>query len=76
MGKTITARVRPDGTLVEVLDDGTERPFPDDELPMREMTEEEIHAAAMSNPHARPMTAEHGIRGKCPFFAAKCFFFT
>jgi len=56
---TITiARRRPDGTLVEVLEDGTERPFPDDDLPMREMTEEEVHAAAMSDPDARPMTEE------------------
>src|SRR5436853_1695898 len=59
MSKTTTiARRRPDGTLVEVLDDGTERPFPDDDLPMREMTEEEIHAAAMSDPDALPMTEE------------------
>ncbi len=59
MSKTTTiARRRPDGTLVEVLDDGTERPFPDDDLPMREMTEAEIHAAAMSDPDARPMTKE------------------
>ena len=52
------AKRRPDGTLVKILDDGTERPFPDDDLPMREMTEEEIHAAAMSDPDARPMTEE------------------
>jgi putative transcriptional regulator len=59
MSKTTTiARRRPDGTLVEVLDDGTERPFPDDDLPMPEMTEEEVHAAAMSDPDARPMTKE------------------
>src|SRR5258708_960151 len=54
--KTITARMRRDGTVVEVLEDGTERPFPD--TPMREMTEEEIHAAAMSDPDALPMTEE------------------
>ncbi len=73
---TITiARTRPDGAVVEVLDDGTERPFPPPP-PMPEMTDEEVHAAAMSDPDARPMPAEHGIRGKCPFFASKCFFFT
>ncbi|MEH1778765.1 MAG: helix-turn-helix domain-containing protein [Nostoc sp.] len=43
-----------DGTAVEVLPDGSERPFP--EQPMRPMTEEEIHAAAISDPDARPMT--------------------
>src|SRR5260370_33264840 len=54
---TIIARRLPDGTVVEVLDDGTERPFPE-RPPMREMTEEEIHAAAMSDPDALPMTEE------------------
>jgi putative transcriptional regulator len=51
---TITARMYKDGTVVEVLSDGSERPFP--EQPMRQMTEEEIHAAAVSDPDARPMT--------------------
>lgn len=50
----ITARMHKDGTAVEVLPDGSERPFP--EQPMRPMTEEEIHAAAISDPNARPMT--------------------
>jgi putative transcriptional regulator len=53
---TITARIRPDGTVVEVLRDGTERPFPP--TPMRPMTEEEIVAAAAADPDARPMTVE------------------
>lgn len=52
------AKRRPDGTLVEILDDGTERPFPNDDLPMRLMSDEEVHAAAMSDPDARPMTEE------------------
>ncbi len=52
--RTITARMHKDGTVVEVLPDGSERPFP--EQPMRPMTEEEIHAAALSDPDARPMT--------------------
>lgn len=51
---TITARMHKDGTVVEVLPDGSERPFP--EQPMRPMTEEEIHAAALSDPDALPMT--------------------
>jgi putative transcriptional regulator len=57
MRKTsITARMRPDGTVVEVLEDGSERPFPD--TPMRAMTPEEIEAAARNDPDARPMTPE------------------
>jgi putative transcriptional regulator len=48
--------MRADGTVVEVLDDGTERPFPD--TPMRPMTEAEIEAAAAADPDARPMTPE------------------
>lgn len=52
--RTITARMHKDGTVVEVLPDGSERLFP--EQPMRPMTEEEIHAAALSDPDARPMT--------------------
>jgi putative transcriptional regulator len=50
----ITARMHKDGTVVEVLPDGSESPFPIE--PMRHMTEEEIHAAAASDPDARPMT--------------------
>lgn len=50
----ITARMHKDGTVVEVLPDGSERPFP--EQPMRPMTEEEIHEAALSDPDALPMT--------------------
>jgi len=61
---TIIARMRPDGTVVEVLDDGTERPFPE-RPPMREMTEEEIHAAAMSDPDALPMTEEEFRNARC-----------
>jgi putative transcriptional regulator len=53
---TITARTRPDGTVVEILEDGTERPFP--KTPMRPMTEAEIEAAAAADPDARPMTPD------------------
>lgn len=51
---TITAKMRPDGTVVEVLEDGCERPFPD--APMRPMTDAEIEAAGRADPDARPMT--------------------
>ena len=50
----ITAKMHKDGTVVEVLPDGSERPFP--EQPMRPMTEEEIQVAALSDPDALPMT--------------------
>ncbi len=52
---TITAKLRSDGRVVEVLKDGSEREFP--AVPMRLMTEEEIVAAA-ADPDARPMTPE------------------
>jgi putative transcriptional regulator len=53
---TITARMRSDGTVVEVLQDGSERPFP--AIPMRPMTETEIRTAAAGDPDTRPMTPE------------------
>jgi putative transcriptional regulator len=57
MSKTITtAKIRPDGTIVEILDDGTELPLP--KTRMRPMTEVEVAAAAAADPDARPMTPE------------------
>jgi putative transcriptional regulator len=53
---TTIAKTRSDGTVVEVLDDGRERPFPDQ--PARAMTDAEISAAAAADPAARPMTPE------------------
>jgi len=53
---TTTAKIRPDGTVTEVLSDDSERPFAD--RPLRAMTEAEIEAAAAADPDARPMTAE------------------
>jgi putative transcriptional regulator len=50
----IAARMHKDGTVVEVLPDGSFIPFPEED--MRQMTEEEIHAAANNDPDARPMT--------------------
>ena len=54
--KSTIARIRSDGTVVEVLENGEERPLP--EIPMRPMTEEEIKAAAEADPDARPMSTE------------------
>lgn len=51
---TTTAKMHADGTVVEVLEDGRERPFAD--TPMRPMTDAEIEAAAQADPDARPMT--------------------
>jgi putative transcriptional regulator len=59
---TIIARKRPDGTLVEVLSDGSERPLP--KKPMRPMTDEEVEAAALSDPDAQPLTEEDFARMK------------
>jgi putative transcriptional regulator len=54
--KTTIAKIRSDGTVVEVLDKGVERPFPD--TLMLPMTEAEIEAVAAADSDARPMTAE------------------
>jgi putative transcriptional regulator len=57
MSKTTTiAKIRADGTVVKVLEDGNEQPLP--ATPMRPMTEAEIHAAATADPDARPMTPD------------------
>jgi putative transcriptional regulator len=57
MSKTTTsAKLRPDGSVVEVTTDGSERPISD--TPMRPMTPEEVEDAARADPEARPMTAE------------------
>ena len=50
----VSARIRADGVVVEILVGGTERPFP--KRPMRPMSEEEISAAAAADPDARPMS--------------------
>jgi putative transcriptional regulator len=59
---TTTAKIRSDGAVVEVLPDGTERPLP--ETPMRPMTEAEIHAAALADPDAQPLTEADFARMK------------
>jgi putative transcriptional regulator len=59
----ITARVRKsDGKLVRVYPDGREEILP--EQPIRPMTEEEVHAAALADPDAQPLTEEQLKRMK------------
>jgi len=57
MSKTTTiAKIRSDGTFVEVLEGGVERVRPDE--PLRPMSEAEVEATALADADARPMTAE------------------
>lgn len=64
MSKTDTiVRMHRNGTLHRVMPDGTEVPMPAPP-PLAPMTEAEIHAAAMSDPDARPMTDEDLARMK------------
>jgi len=57
---TIVAKRQSDGTIVQVLPDGSTKPFEDktDWNRLRAMTDEEVTAAAMADPDARPMTPE------------------
>jgi len=63
---TIVARLRSDGTLVQVLPDGSTRPLEDktDWKRMRAMTEEEVQAAALADPDAQPLTETDFARMK------------
>ncbi len=64
---TIRARRLKDGTLVEVLPDGSTRAFPPDQTDwaaLRAMTEEEINAAALADPDNPPITPERRARFK------------
>ena len=56
----VVARRQSDRTLVQVLPDGSTRPIEDktDWDRLRAMTDEEVMAAAMSDPDARPLTDE------------------
>ena len=56
----IIAKRRSDGKLDQVLSDGSTTPLRDktDWARLRAMTDEEVTAAAMSDPDARPMTPE------------------
>jgi putative transcriptional regulator len=55
---TIVARRQTNGTLVEVLPDGSTKPLEDktDWNRLRAMSEEEVHAAALADPDAQPLT--------------------
>jgi hypothetical protein len=58
---TIVAKRRHDGTLVQVLPDGTTRPFPADETDwsaLRAMSDAEINAAAFNDPDNPPWSRE------------------
>jgi putative transcriptional regulator len=58
---TIVAKRRSDGTLIQVLPDGSTRALKDKSewKRLRTMTDEEVTAAALADPDARPATAEH-----------------
>jgi putative transcriptional regulator len=63
MSKTTSiAKIRPDGSVVEVLADRSERPLSD--TSMRPMTPEEVEEAARADPDARPMTAEQMAKAR------------
>lgn len=57
---TIVARRQSDGSIVQVLPDGSTKPLEDkmDWDRLRALTEEEVTSAAMNDPDARPMTPE------------------
>lgn len=70
---TIVARQLADGTLVEVLPDGTTRPMHDpmDRAVAAAMTDEEIEAAALADPDAQPLSEEaieRSLKGPHPRF--------
>jgi putative transcriptional regulator len=69
---TIKARKLKDGRIVEVLSSGRTRPFSDqtDWSRADAMTDEEIHAAALADPDAQPLTEGQLARLR-PFSRAK-----
>jgi putative transcriptional regulator len=64
---TIRAKRLADGSFVQVLPDGTTRPFPPDQTDwaaLRAMTDDEINAAALDDPDNPPITLERQARLK------------
>jgi putative transcriptional regulator len=61
---TIVAKRQSDGALVQVMPDGTTRPLRDtaDWDQLRAMTDEDVLAAAIADPDARPVCAEELVR--------------
>lgn len=57
---TITVERLPDGTVVQIMPDGSQRPLQDDTdwARLREMTEAEIEAGALADPDNPPLTDE------------------
>lgn len=57
---TIVAKRKTDGVVVQVLPDGSTKPLEDktDWALLRSKTDEEVTAAAMNDPDARPMTPD------------------
>jgi putative transcriptional regulator len=62
----IVAKLQTDGTVVQVLPDGSARPLEDktDWGHLRAMTEGEVHAAALADPEAQPLTDADSSRMK------------
>jgi putative transcriptional regulator len=62
----ITARLLSDGSVVQVLEDGSTAPLPDrtDWKRVDAMTDEEVEAAALADPDCPPMTAADFARMK------------
>jgi putative transcriptional regulator len=58
----ISSKIRSDGAVVEISDDGVERPI--QKTAMRPMTESEIVEAAAADADARPMTREQLAKAK------------
>jgi len=56
----IVAKRQSDGTIVQILPDGSSKPLPDrtDWARLRSMTDEEVMAAARNDPDAQPLTPE------------------
>jgi len=64
---TIVAKRLCDGSLVQVLPDGTTRPFPPDQtdwVTLRAISDGEINEAALSDPDNPPFTPERQARLK------------